>query len=145
MKYYTPKEAQSTLPLVREIVNDILKTGQDMKFMASQTTTDLNENPVFMEKREKLESYLKELHELNCDFKDWNFTFGLVDFPAIIDGEEVLLCWKSDEAQIAYYHSFDGGYAGRKEIPKEYLESLLSGKKKIREGGWKSAFPWLIL
>jgi len=23
--------------------------------------------------------------------------------------------------------------------------SLLSGKKKIREGGWKSAFPWLIL
>ena len=64
---------------------------------------------------------MAELEEIGCFYKDWNFTIGLVDFPAIIDGKEVLLCWRSDEDDILYYHGFEDGYAGRKEIPDKYL------------------------
>jgi hypothetical protein len=38
---------------------------------------------------------------------------GLLDFPAVIDGEEALLCWRVGEGQIAYWHTLDGGFAGR--------------------------------
>jgi hypothetical protein len=38
---------------------------------------------------------------------------GLLDFPAMIDGEEALLCWRVGEGQIAYWHTLDGGFAGR--------------------------------
>ena len=39
---------------------------------------------------------------------------GLVDFPAIVDGEEVYLCWvETEEDGIAYWHDLDAGYAGR--------------------------------
>jgi hypothetical protein len=43
---------------------------------------------------------------------------GLVDFPAMIDGEEILLCWKYGEKSIGYYHGPSEGYAGRKPLPK---------------------------
>jgi hypothetical protein len=41
---------------------------------------------------------------------------GLVDFPSIRDGEEVYLCWIDGEPDIAYWHTLDGGYAGREPL-----------------------------
>jgi hypothetical protein len=41
---------------------------------------------------------------------------GLVDFPAIIDGLEVYLCWIDGEQDIGFWHELDAGYAGRQEL-----------------------------
>jgi hypothetical protein len=41
---------------------------------------------------------------------------GLLDFPARRDGEDVLLCWKLGEDEIAYWHGVDEGFAGRKPL-----------------------------
>jgi hypothetical protein len=42
---------------------------------------------------------------------------GLIDFPHIReDGEEVYLCWKIGENDIAFWHRLSEGYAGRKSI-----------------------------
>lgn len=38
---------------------------------------------------------------------------GLIDFPAIVYGEEVLLCWKEGEESITHYHGWNDGFAGR--------------------------------
>jgi hypothetical protein len=42
---------------------------------------------------------------------------GLIDFPARRHGETVLLCWKLGEDEIRYWHTLDGGFAGRQELP----------------------------
>ncbi len=42
---------------------------------------------------------------------------GLVDFPAILDGQLVLLCWRLDEPEVGFYHTVDGGFAGRRPLP----------------------------
>jgi hypothetical protein len=42
---------------------------------------------------------------------------GLIDFPAIIDGEDVLICWKQGEERITHYHGWNDGFIGRKPIP----------------------------
>ncbi len=42
---------------------------------------------------------------------------GLVDFYALLDGELVLLCWKLDEVEIGFYHTLEGGFAGRRPLP----------------------------
>jgi hypothetical protein len=44
---------------------------------------------------------------------------GLVDFPALHEGEEVLLCWEVGEDEVAYWHGVDEGFAGRKPLPFE--------------------------
>lgn len=41
---------------------------------------------------------------------------GLLDFPCLVDGEIVLLCWKLGEKGITHYHGTTEGFAGRKPI-----------------------------
>ena len=41
---------------------------------------------------------------------------GLVDFPALRDGEEVYLCWVDGEPDIAFWHELDAGYGGRRPL-----------------------------
>ena len=41
---------------------------------------------------------------------------GLIDFPAVLDGEEVYLCWVDGEPEIGFWHELDAGYAGRKPL-----------------------------
>ena len=44
---------------------------------------------------------------------------GLVDFPASRGGEEILLCWRLGEDEVAYWHGLEEGFAGRKQIDPE--------------------------
>jgi hypothetical protein len=42
---------------------------------------------------------------------------GLVDFYGLVDGKLVLLCWRTEEAEVGYYHPLEGGFAGRRPLP----------------------------
>ena len=42
---------------------------------------------------------------------------GLIDFPSVLNGEEILICWKQGEEQAAYYHGYEDGFTGRKRYP----------------------------
>ena len=121
-KYFTPTEAVRTLPLVRKIIEDILNTTREMRLYAEDINGKI-ENDAFIKKMAKnVEGFIKELEEIGCVYKDWNFAIGLVDFPSMIDGREVFLCWRSDEETIKFYHEMNSGFAGRKSIPEKYLE-----------------------
>jgi hypothetical protein len=42
---------------------------------------------------------------------------GLIDFPAVRDGEEVYLCWLlDDEEEIGFWHPVQAGFAGRQPL-----------------------------
>jgi hypothetical protein len=41
---------------------------------------------------------------------------GLVDFPTIIGGREVFLCWEEDDEDVEFWHELDGGFAGREHL-----------------------------
>ncbi len=120
-KYFTPEEAKRTLPLVKKIVKDIIEHSYAIRSIADSLTTDPAENEEIKKLSVELNSFMKELEEIGCFYKDWSFSVGLVDFPALIEGEEVFLCWRSDEDDILFYHSLTDGFAGRKPIPAEYF------------------------
>lgn len=58
---------------------------------------------------------MDEIQALGVLVKDLDT--GLVDFPALRGGEEVLLCWQLGEDEIRYWHGLEEGFAGRKELP----------------------------
>jgi hypothetical protein len=121
LKYFTPAEASKTLPLVRKIVKDILDTSREMRLIADEIDSDAENDPRIKRFADDIEKFMLELEEIGCFFKDWNFSIGLVDFPSVIDGEEVFLCWRSDEDDVLFYHGINDGFSGRKSIPTNYL------------------------
>ena len=121
-KYFTPTEARKTLPLVKNIVRDILQTTREMRLIADEIGGNVEDDPKIKKLAANVTGFLEELEEIGCFYKDSNFQIGLVDFPALINGEEVYLCWRSDEDDILYYHEVDSGYAGRKLIPPQFYE-----------------------
>lgn len=55
------------------------------------------------------------IHEVGALVKDLDE--GLVDFPARRGREEVLLCWRVGEEDVAYWHGLEEGFSGRKPLP----------------------------
>lgn len=60
---------------------------------------------------------LEGIQEVGGQVKDLDR--GLVDFPALYNGEEVLLCWQVGEEQIGHWHGLDEGFTGRHDLPFE--------------------------
>jgi hypothetical protein len=121
-KYFTPIEAKRTLPLVKKIVKDILDTTKEIRLIADDLNGKIENNPTVKKMVEEVNRFMVELEEIGCYYKDWNFAIGLIDFPAIIDGKDVFLCWKSDEDDIIFYHDIEAGFAGRTLIPEKYFK-----------------------
>ncbi len=69
----------------------------------------------------RLKAALDGIHEYGCVVKDLDI--GLIDFPAMFRGEQVLLCWKLGEAGIEYWHGMEEGFGGRKPIDEEFLKT----------------------
>lgn len=69
----------------------------------------------------ELKDAIESIHETGCIVKDLDM--GLVDFPTTYQGREVYLCWKLGEPSIAWWHGVDEGFAGRKPIDRDFLES----------------------
>jgi hypothetical protein len=80
------------------------------------------ERPEVRELQAAVEASHAELNEIVARFtaegvqvKDMDR--GLIDFPADVDGQDALLCWHVGEEKIAYWHSPEDGFAGRKPLP----------------------------
>lgn len=121
IKYFTPEDARKTLPLVKKIVKDILDTTREMRLLAEEIGGNLEDDSRIKKMAGEVNHFLNELEEIGCYYKDANFTIGIVDFPSVINNEDVFLCWRSDEEDILFYHDMKTGYAGRKPIPPQYF------------------------
>jgi len=63
---------------------------------------------------EALKNALERIEATGCLVKDLDL--GLLDFPAMVDDEEVYLCWRLGEDRIRFWHRQDEGFAGRKPL-----------------------------
>ena len=41
---------------------------------------------------------------------------GLVDFPALVSGRQIWLCWQREEREIGWWHGLDTGFSGRRPL-----------------------------
>lgn len=69
----------------------------------------------------RLDESIGALHSEGIEVK--RLEAGLVDFYALLNGELVFLCWRLDEPEVGYYHSLEGGFAGRRPLPARSLST----------------------
>ena len=60
---------------------------------------------------------VETIGEMGGQLKD--LSMGMVDFPSMFRGREVLLCWMPGEEKIGYWHDPEAGFAGRSAIEDE--------------------------
>lgn len=118
-KRFTLAEANRSLPLVRRIVSDIVKTHDlVVTQQAAVVMAKAKDQPALQTRLDKaiehLQEYVDELHEVGCDLKDYQI--GLVDFIGRHHGHDICLCWKLGEAEIAFWHEIQTGFAGRQPV-----------------------------
>ena len=129
-RIFTLAEANAMLPLVRSITRDLVKLSREVVDRHQRvehlragrriTTGDpYDEELVHVEEeltkdRERLHEYVQELRQLGVEPKSG--VDGIVDFPMILEGELVYLCWKYGEREIQHWHSLDGGFADRRPL-----------------------------
>lgn len=119
-KYFTLSEARQLLPTIKEELIQLqkLQTEFEEKYLELRTLEseeskfELECKLEFLEMEAQL--HVNNIHNQGVQLKD--IDHGLIDFPALIDGEEVLLCWKQGEDDIEYYHGLHDGFMGRKKI-----------------------------
>ncbi|HVZ17195.1 MAG TPA: DUF2203 domain-containing protein [Terriglobales bacterium] len=70
---------------------------------------------------------LGEIGALGVQVKDLDI--GLLDFPCMVEGKVVLLCWKLGEKAIMHWHGVDEGFAGRKRIDERIANAR--GRRKV--------------
>jgi hypothetical protein len=130
-RHFTPEEANALLEQVRPVAESLVAHRRAFTVAAArrarltqrisgnggdfdpQEPSELDEQ--LEHEAEAVARAVEELQALGVLVKDLDR--GLVDFPALRDGEEVLLCWQVGEGEVAYWHGLEEGFAGRKPLP----------------------------
>ena len=134
-KTFTLGEAQTLLP----VVEALLRKAQSARARAAEVEFEMQQlsHRIFLSggmhvdisvaarrraEREKAvqetKDTLAEFDEIGVQVKD--LEQGLLDFPSVMDGRTVLLCWKIGEPAIAHWHTEEEGFEGRKPLDARF-------------------------
>jgi hypothetical protein len=129
-RLFTPREANSALDQVRPVAERLVAVRARMRELAETQSanilaiggngvgyaaTDLKAAQGGLgQLADEAAAAVRELTAIGVVVKDLDL--GLLDFPAVRDGEEVELCWQVGEDAVEYWHPLDAGYRGRKPI-----------------------------
>ena len=134
-KTFTLGEAQTLLPVVEALVRRAQAAGrqsgvleQEMQalsqriFLSGGMHVNVAKAARRRAEREKAlqenTDTLAEIDEIGVQVKD--LERGLLDFPCVMEGQTVLLCWKLGEKEISFWHTLEDGFAGRKPVDARF-------------------------
>jgi hypothetical protein len=129
-KLFTVEQANAVLPLVRSITSDLVRLSRDVMERRerlalltagrnAEASDPYSEELAQIEEEldkdsRQLQEYVEELRELGVEPKSG--PEGLIDFPSLMDGRLVFLCWKLGESEVTFWHELDAGFRGRQSL-----------------------------
>ncbi len=136
-RYFTLREAEGMIPALREYLEtavvakeQIGRIDGEMRELSARISMtggmEVNPDDIARQKLERVSlarsvaAAVEEIQSSGCLVKDLDI--GLLDFPALVDGVEVYLCWRLGETKIEWWHSTQEGYSGRRRIMDEFDE-----------------------
>ena len=121
-KHYTRDEARALLPQIRQWLRHVSALRQKLsdgdqrlaRLMAGGNEVGGETVNRWVRVAADVKATLAEFQRREIQIKDLDR--GLIDFPAILDGKEVFLCWEQDEEDIEFWHDLHSGYASRERL-----------------------------
>jgi hypothetical protein len=120
MGLFTVAEARAELARLRPVLEELVAVRADAAELAASLTvggppTALGGLPELKGAQARLDDLMTAVQQTGAELK--GFAPLLVDFPAELDGVDVLLCWLEGDAELAWYHRVELGFAGRRPLP----------------------------
>jgi hypothetical protein len=130
VRWFTPDEANALLPTLLPLVGALVERKGSLDAAERRRTRllgriagnggDITPGDV-AEVAGEVERAAAAVAELVAEIQGHgvqvkDLDLGLLDFPWVREGEEVLLCWRLGEDSVAFWHGTDEGYAGRKPL-----------------------------
>jgi hypothetical protein len=124
-KHYSREEAQALLPQVRVWLDRLHRLREEMDRLDTRLSgmlapgVDLGGTLVnrWIRTAADTKDVLMEFYRRQIQIKDVDR--GLIDFPALLGGREVFLCWEKGEEEVEFWHDLDAGFAGREPLEGE--------------------------
>ena len=121
-QHYTRDQARALLPQIRQWLKQLSALRQKLSDCDQRVSrliaggNDVGGETVnrWVRVAADVKATLAEFQRREIQIKELDR--GLIDFPAILDGKEVFLCWEQDEDDIEFWHDIDDGYAGRERL-----------------------------
>jgi hypothetical protein len=63
---------------------------------------------------DQMQAGVARLVELDITLRD--IKTGLIDFPALLSGRPIWLCWRLGEAEVGHWHAHDEGFDSRRPL-----------------------------
>jgi hypothetical protein len=125
---FTPDEANSALDQVRPLAGRMVELRARLGELEHEQREVVRivagngsgegvgdaRTPEFVKLARELQDVVDELTSIGVQLKDADA--GLLDFPAVRQGEDVLLCWRVGEPAVEWWHGVEDGFAGRQRI-----------------------------
>lgn len=116
---YTVTTARERLATLRPLLDELVVLRADAAELTASVQRDeaspLGGLPELKAAQARFDELLTTLTESDVEVK--GIAPLLLDFPAELDGEPVLLCWLEGDEDIAWYHRADLGFLGRRPLP----------------------------
>jgi hypothetical protein len=126
-RLFTVDEANGLLPELRPLVGRILDHLETLREQSETVIRDerlspsspelmksLQQNAAIARLIQEVKCLVDEINDYGCICK--GIEEGLVDFPCLLGGEIVLLCWRFGEETVGHWHRVEDGFAGRKPL-----------------------------
>ena len=120
MALFTLEEARKELARLRPTLDRLVAVRADAAELAvairpGGAPTDLGGLPEWKAAQATLDELMTEIQQTGAELK--GIAPLLLDFPAELDGDDVLLCWLEGDDDLRWYHRADLGFAGRRRLP----------------------------
>ncbi|TDE00779.1 DUF2203 domain-containing protein [Jiangella asiatica] len=116
---YTVDGAQAELARLRPVIDQVVEVRADLAELGAAVrdgvASRLGRLPELKAAQARLDELVSEIVSAGVEIK--GIAPLLLDFPSVLDGEPVLLCWVEGEPELAWYHRADLGFAGRRPLP----------------------------
>ena len=121
-RHFTRAEANAALPSLRPLLQRLrdakdLLTDEEAHEALSDAAPGNGGGEAGVQVGEsflEVQRLLAALQEAGIVLRD--IDRGLVDFPAVMDGREVYLCWELGEDAVDHWHDRESGFGGREPL-----------------------------
>ena len=116
---FTIRQARAVLAELRETLDETIRVRADAAELAAAVrdgvASPIGGLPELKAAQARFDELISSIAARDLQIK--GVAPLLLDFPSMLGGESVLLCWLEGDAELAWYHRLDLGFLGRRPLP----------------------------